>query len=133
METQLWDIELQSTLLFDPRRADAMRLATRLRQREIPVEVATSAEDMLAVVRKEYFPTVLIVADIDDADCLIFLDRLRSAASRSWIIVASARIDDAALALVRRHGADVLVAEPVLLTDLISSLTALQLRTRSDF
>jgi ActR/RegA family two-component response regulator len=68
METQLWDIELQSTLLFDPRRADAMRLATRLRQREIPVEVATSAEDMLAVVRKEYFPTVLIVADIDDAD-----------------------------------------------------------------
>jgi DNA-binding response OmpR family regulator len=76
---------------------------------------------------------VIVVADIEDNSCIQFIDDLRKATSRSWLIIANKQIDADTLALVHFHGADALIAVPISLSDLVERLKAFQLCSRSLF
>jgi len=133
MKTPLWDIDPFPTLLFDPDGERATQLAARLVECGVPVEVSTSAEAMLESVRKKHFRTLVVAADLDDANCLVFLDALRLAAPTGWLIAIGSRADAEAHAVAYRHGVDSLVAAPALLPELVTRIAALQLRSRPRF
>jgi len=133
MKTPLWDIDPFPTLLFDPDIDRAKRLSVRLVEGGVPVEIATSAVAMLTSVRDKHFRTLLVAADLDDVNCLAFLDELRLAAPAEWLIAIASRADDDALAVAHRHGVDSLLAAPPLLPDLLARIAGLQLRARPRF
>jgi len=133
MKTPLGDIEPFPTLLFDPDVERATRLSVRLVAGGVPVEIAASAEAMLATARETYFRTLLVAADLDDVNCLSFLDELRLVAPGGWLIAIATRADDDALAVAHRHGVDSLLAAPPLLPDLLARIAGLQLRARPRF
>jgi DNA-binding response OmpR family regulator len=133
MKTPLWDIEPLPTLLFDPNLEHARKLATGLRKEGLPVEVAPNADAMLLTARDRYFRTLVVAADLSDAACLAFLDKLRLEAPGSWLIVTGAHADEDALAIAHRHGVDSLLAVPAAVPELFSRIAALQLRSRPRF
>ena len=133
MKTLLWDIEPFPTLLFDPDLEHGRKLATGLRKEGLPVEVAPNADAMLVTARDRYFRTLVVAADLSDAACLAFLDKLRREAPGSWLIATGARTDEDALALAHRHGVDALLALPAAVPDLFARIAALQLRSRPRF
>ena len=133
MKTPLWDIEPFPTLLFDPDLEHARELATGLRKEGLPVEVAPNADAMLLTARDRYFRTLVVAADLCDAACLAFLEKLRQEAPGSWLIAMGARADEDALEIAHRHGVDSLLAVPAAVPDVFARITALQLRSRPRF
>jgi DNA-binding response OmpR family regulator len=131
METSLWDTDLLPIMSFDPDIARARRLAAHLDLGGLSMEVAPTTAAMLAEVHEKRVHTLVVVADLDEAVCLAFIDELRRSAPHSWLVVASPRADAVAEALVHRHGVDALISMPILLPEFISRLTALQLRART--
>jgi DNA-binding response OmpR family regulator len=130
MKTPLWDIEPIPSLLFDPDSQSAQLRAVDLRKEGLPIEVALSAEAMLAAVRKKYFRTLIVAADIEDPDCLAFLVELRKAAPESWMIALTRPIDRRETLRASRHGVDAVAIVPVSPADLRTRIAGFQLRAR---
>lgn len=133
LKTPLWDIDPFPSLLFDPDAERAQKLATGLRDEGLPVEIAASAAAMLSTAREKYIRTLVVVVDLDDADCLAFLDQLRQSAPGSWIVAIGARADEDALAIARRHGVDSLLVLSAPMPELSFRISSLQLRSRPRF
>ena len=119
MKTPLWDIDPFPTLIFEPDIERATRLSVHLVEGGVPVEIATSAEATLETVRKKYFRTLVVAVDLDDANCLTFLDAPRLAAPTGWLIAIGSRADAESHAVAYRHGVDSL-----------NRIASLQLRSR---
>jgi len=130
MKTPLWDVDPRPTLLFDPDSTRGAKLAAALRREGFIVDIAASAAEMLTARLNRSYDMLIVVADMDDADCLIFLSQLRRAAPRSWLVLINARADEAAHMLARRIGADALIAASVSLPDLVRRLASLLLCER---
>jgi len=99
----------------------------------VPMEIVTSAVAMLESARKKYFRTLVVAVDLDDANCLAFLDALRLAVPTGWLIAIGSRADAESHAIAYRHGVDSLLAAPASLPDLLARIAALQLRSRPRF
>jgi|KBSMisStaDraftv2_1062788.scaffolds.fasta_scaffold405776_2 DNA-binding response OmpR family regulator len=130
MKTPLWDIDPFPTLIFDPDTDRATRLSVGLVEGGVPVEIVASAETMLETVRKKYFRTLIVSVDLDDANCLAFLDALRLAVPTGWIIAIGSRADAESHAVAYRHGVDSLLAAPASPPELLHRIGSLQLRSR---
>lgn len=133
MKTPLWDIDPFPTLLFDPDIDRATRLSVQLVEGGMPVEIAASAEAMLETVRKKYFRTLLVAVDLDDPNCLAFLDELRLSVPTGWLIAIGSRADAESHAIAYRHGVDSLLAVPASPPELLHRIVSLQLRSRPRF
>ncbi len=95
--------------------------------------MALGADDLVSAVRSRYFRTVVVVADLDDADCVRFLDRLRRLVPASWLVVANMKFDTMTLDDAHRHGIDAVLPGPVDPDELVRRLTALQQRARPTY
>jgi DNA-binding response OmpR family regulator len=130
METPLWDVDPLPSLLFDPDSQRAQRFAARLRGEGLPVELAPSAMSMLAAVRDKHFRVPIVAADVDDPDCLAFLEKPRKAAPESWMIALTSSVDHLATLTAYRHGVDAVVILSASHADLRARIAGFQLRAR---
>jgi len=73
------------------------------------------------------FPTPVFDPDVR------FLDAIHRATPRSWVVVASAIVNETMKKLVYRHGADALVESPVDVPQLAERISSLQARSRPLF
>ena len=117
-------------LLLDPQIDIAAELAAHLELNGFPTRIEGSAAGAHAALGDAYFATLIVIADLDDAACLGWLDDLRRTAARSWMIVVSPRCDTKTCNLIYRHGGDACITAPVSIDDLTRRLTAFQLRAR---
>jgi hypothetical protein len=53
---------------------------------------------------------MVVLGELANPDCLRFLESLREASPRSWLIVAGDTVDESTLDLAHRHGVDALIA-----------------------
>ena len=120
----------QPVLLLDPEMDRAAKLAAQLELIGFPIRTENTGAGALAALKDSFFATLLVMADIDDKDCLAWLDDLRRAAGRVWMIVISTRCDTNTCNLIYRHGGDVCLAAPVSIDVLTKRLTAFQSHTR---
>jgi CheY-like chemotaxis protein len=118
------------TLVFDPDSENARVLAGQLAARGISVRVASSSTGALRAVKDEYFRVVVVVAELANKDCLLFLDSIHRAAPRSWLIVANTKVNRELTALVYRHGGDALVKAQVDPDDLAIRIASFQATSR---
>lgn len=133
MQPLIPDAGLLPALVFDPDPENARTIAQRLKGQGISVHVAQSAEDVLQSVRRLYFRVVFVAADLGNEECLRFLDAVRGAAPRSWLIVSNARVDRPSKMAVYRHGGDALVEAPVDTHDLAVRISWFHVRSRPFF
>ncbi len=133
MQTHFSDVDILPTAIFDPDLERGEWLATQLEEEGFAVEMANSADDLLASVRKTYFRTLVVVADLSDSSCLRFLDDLRRVSPRSWLIVANTIVSEPKLELVHRHGIDALLAAPIYPEELARRIAAFRLHSRPSF
>lgn len=133
MKTPLWDIDPFPTLIFDPDIERATRISLGLVEGGVPVEIAASAEATLEAVRKTYFRTLVVAVNLDDANCLAFLNELRLSAPTGWLIAIGSRADAESQAIAHRHGVDSLLAAPASPPELLHRIASLQLRSRPRF
>jgi len=130
MKTPLWDINPYPTLIFDPDIERATQLSVHLVDGGVPVEIVASAEAMLQTVRKKYFRTLVVAVDLDDPNCLSFLDELRMSVPTGWLIAIGSSADPESHAVAYRHGVDSLLAAPASPPELLHRIASLQLRSR---
>lgn len=133
MQTHFSDVDILPTAIFDPDLERGEWLATQLEEERFAVEIANSADNLLAGVRKTYFRTLVVVADLGDSDCLRFLDTLRRATPRSWLILANTIVGEPKLELVHQHGIDALLGAPIDPDELARRIAAFRLHSRPSF
>ena len=85
---------------------------------------------MLDAVREKYFRILIVASDIEDPDCLAFLERLRKAAPESWMIALTGPVDQLQTLTAYRHGVDAVVSLTASPADLRTRIAGLQLRAR---
>ena len=117
-------------LLLDPEMDRVGKLAAQLEQMGFPIRIEGSGGGALAAIKDTYFATMIVIADLEDKACLDWLDELRRAAARSWMIVVSPQCDMQTCKLIYRHGGDACVRAPATMDQLAGRLTAFQLRGR---
>jgi DNA-binding response OmpR family regulator len=120
----------EPVLLLDPEMERATKLAAQLELIGFPTHAEGSGAGALQALKDAYFATLIVVADLDDKDCLAWLDDLRRAATRVWMIVIRPQCDTSTCHLIHRHGGDACLAAPVPIDDLTRRLTAFQIRAR---
>jgi DNA-binding response OmpR family regulator len=120
-------------LLVDPQLGSAAALATHLELRGFATHIEHTGAGAQAAIKNAAFATLIVIADLDDRACLDWLDVLRRAAARSWMVVVSSRCDAKTCNLIYRHGGDACIAAPVSIDDLTRRLTAFQSRARPSF
>jgi DNA-binding response OmpR family regulator len=115
-------------LLLDPEMDRAAKLAAQLEQIGSPTRTESTGTGALAAIKGAYFATLIVIADLDNEGCLDWLDDLRRAATRVWMIVVSPRCDPKTCNLIYRHGGDACLTAPASVDDLNKRLTAFQSR-----
>ena len=118
------------TLLFDPDLENSHSLANSLKRYGIDVRPALNSSDALQSTRGTYHRVVIVVADLANESCLLFLDSVRRATPRSWLVVANGKVDDELRTIAYRHGADALIGTPVDVHLLVERISAFQARAR---
>jgi DNA-binding response OmpR family regulator len=118
------------TLIVDPNAAAAAELAAQLTRAGFPSKVAVTCVAALDAVATQYFRSVIVVAALDDPECLRCLRALSRSTPQSWLIVISSDDDGPALDLVHRCGGDALLTAPFAVRELVSRLAALSMRAR---
>jgi DNA-binding response OmpR family regulator len=129
---QIWRITVkhEPVLLLDPEMNSAAELAARLESNGFPTRIECTGADAQAAIKGAHFATLIVIANLDDRACLAWLDDLRRAAARSWMIVISPQCDAKTCSLIYRHGGDACVTAPVSVDELTTRLTAFQSRAR---
>jgi DNA-binding response OmpR family regulator len=120
-------------LLVDPELESAAGLATHLELNGFPTHIENTGAGAQAAIKNATFATLIVIADLHDKACLDWLDELRRAAARSWMVVVSSSCDRKTCNLIYRHGGDACIATPVSIDDLTRRLTAFQSRARPLF
>jgi DNA-binding response OmpR family regulator len=120
----------EPVLLLDPEIDRAAKLAAQLELIGFPTRMESTGAGALAAIKNTYFATLIVTADLDDKDCLDWLDDLRRAATRVWMIVISPRCDTKTRNLIYRHGGDACLTALASIDDLTKRLTAFQSRGR---
>lgn len=120
----------EPVLLLDPEMDRATSLATQLELIGFPTRTESTGAAALAAIKSDYYATLIVAADLDDKACLDWLDDLRRASARIWMIVVTPRCDTKTCKLIYRHGGDACMTAPTSIDDLTGRLAAFQLRAR---
>jgi DNA-binding response OmpR family regulator len=120
----------EPVLLLDPEMDRATSLATRLQSIGYPTRIESTGAAALAAIKGDHYATLIVAADLDDKGCLDWLDDLRRASARIWMIVVTPRCDTKTCELIYRHGGDACMTAPAAIDDLTGRLAAFQLRGR---
>ncbi len=120
----------ERVLLLDPETDRATKLAAQLELIGFPTRAESTGVGALAAIKDAYFATLIVIADLNDKDCLDWLDDLRRAATRAWMIVIAPHCDTKTCNLIYRHGGDACLTAPASIDDLTTRLTAFQSRAR---
>jgi DNA-binding response OmpR family regulator len=120
----------EPVLLLDPEMDRVGKLGAQLEVFGFPIRIEGSGVGALAAIKDTYFATLIVLADLEDKACLDWLDDLRRAAARSWMIVVRPRCDVKACKVIYRHGGDACVRAPATIDELAGRLTAFQSRAR---
>jgi DNA-binding response OmpR family regulator len=118
------------TLIVDANDLAAAALARELRNRGLPADTAAHCAGAQAAARAKYFGTLVFVADLSSNADTACLKVLRRKLPRTWIVVISSRVPNAAEAAALRHSVDALLSAPFSMEDLIFRLSAFSLRPR---
>jgi len=117
-------------LLLDPQTGRAYGIAAHLALSGFPIRIESTGSGAQKAVKGAHFATLIVVANLDEDACLHWLDTLRRAATRSWMIVLSPRCDIELRSLVYRHGGDACMRAPPSIDDLVRTLRVFERRTR---
>jgi DNA-binding response OmpR family regulator len=122
--------EHEPVILLDPNIDSAAELAMHLELNGFPALIAARASAAQAVIDRGHFTTLIVMADLEVAACLGWLDDLRRTAGRCWMIVVSPRCDTETCNLIYRHGGDACITAPVSIDDLTARLRTFELHAR---
>lgn len=118
------------TLIVNGDSAAAMRLADQLRYAGFPAETATSCWEAHAAMLARFYGSLVCFVNLSipsDIECVSSLHR-RS--RHSWIILISSGAPPDTRGLTAGCGADVLLATPFSIDDLVSRVAAFARRSR---
>jgi DNA-binding response OmpR family regulator len=129
---RIWciDVRHEPILLLDREMDSAAALAAHLESNGFPTRIERTGAGAQVAIKGGHFATLIVNANLDDEACLDWLDDLRRAAARSWMIVVSPQCDAKTCSLIFRHGGDACVTAPVSVDELTTRLTAFQSRAR---
>jgi DNA-binding response OmpR family regulator len=120
-------------LLLDPEMDSAAELVRHMELNGFPTRIEQTGAGAQAALKDTYFAALIVIADLNDSACFHWLDDLRRAALRTWMIVVSARCDAKTCKLIYRYGGDACITAPVSIDDLTGRLNAFQLRSRPGY
>ena len=120
----------RSVLVVDSDPAAAAALAARLDAVGFEGRAAISASAACAAAHATHFHTAVVVADLSDSQWRHWIQMLRRAAPRTWILIVTEGAADATTDIGHELGADGVLAAPVDMHTLCSRLTALSVRSR---
>jgi DNA-binding response OmpR family regulator len=117
-------------LLFDPDPVAARILGMQLRRAGFETLMTADGSEAVVTARGQQFASIVVVADLADAQMRKCLHELRDAEPDSWLIViadpASARARD----VVRELGGNATMDVPFTVLDLTQRLSVLPARAR---
>jgi DNA-binding response OmpR family regulator len=118
------------TLVVDASTAQGGQLADQLNRTGFSSEFVVSWHAARAALRRQYFQSCVVVADLGQVEDLKQLSSLRRTSMGVWIIaLCDVEIERATL-LARRQGVDAVVCAPFSMLDLTSRLAAFSHRSR---
>jgi len=110
-------------MILDSDSGAAAELAAQLHHAGFAIEVTSTTAEALDVLEYRVCSAVVMVADrVDDEGFQESLTDLRQAAPKAWILVVTDDPPQRAIQIVRRCGADELMATPFSMATLIQYL-----------
>jgi DNA-binding response OmpR family regulator len=123
----------RSVLLLDPEPTRASALAAQLQSAGFDIAPFFTAADALDRLARPVFGSMIVMADLHDADCCKCLVDLRKVAPTVWMIVVADDQLPGSVKLARKLGADAILTTPFSIADLAQRLAAFSRRSRSAF
>ena len=123
----------RSVLLLDPEPTRASALAAQMQSAGFDIAPFFTASDALVCLARPVFGSMIVMADLHDADCCKCLVDLRKVAPTVWMIVVAYDQLPGSLNLARKLGADAILTTPFSIADLAQRLAAFSRRSRSAF
>ena len=114
----------RSVLLLDPEPTRASALAAQLQSAGFDITPFFTAGDALVRLARPVFGSMIVMADLHDADCCKCLVDLRKVAPTVWLIVVAYDHMPGSLKLARKLGADAILTTPFSIADLAQRLAA---------
>ena len=123
----------RSVLLLDPEPTRASALAAQLQSAGFDIAPFFTAADALVRLGRCVFGSMIVMADLNNADCCECLIDLRKVAPTVWMIVVAYDQVPGSLRLARQLGADAILTAPFSIADLAQRLAAFGRRSRQVF
>jgi DNA-binding response OmpR family regulator len=118
------------TLVIDTNAHAARQLAAQLAHAGFPSRAAATRLAAVDVATAQYFRSIVVAVELDDAESRNFLRTISRVAPRSWLVVISSIDDPAASNLAQKCGGDALITVPFAVEDLATRLAAFSSRER---
>jgi DNA-binding response OmpR family regulator len=115
-------------LLFDPNPASARLLAIQLRRAGFETHMTVDGCAAVLTARGQQYASIVVVADLADAQMRKCLHELRDAEPDSWLIVISDPAFAQARDVVRDLGGNAMLDVPFAVSDLAQRLSVLPAR-----
>jgi DNA-binding response OmpR family regulator len=115
-------------LLFDPNPVAAGILTMQLRRAGFETYMVVEGSAAVLAARSQQFASIIVVADLADAQMRRCLHELRDAEPDAWVIVISDPPIDRSREVVRELGGNDVMDVPFTVLDLARRLTALPTR-----
>jgi DNA-binding response OmpR family regulator len=115
-------------LLFDPNPASARLLAMQLQRAGFETHMTVDGCAAVLTARGQQFASIVVVADLADAQMRKCLHELRDAEPDAWLIVISDPAFAHARDVVRDLGGNAMLDVPFAVSDLAQRLSALPAR-----
>ena len=112
-------------LLFDPDPTAAGALTLQLRRAGFEIIMTTDGSAALIAAKGQDFASIVVVANLADAQMRNCLHELREAAPNTWLMVISDPASEYARDVVRQLGGNATIDVPFTLSDLGQRLSAL--------
>lgn len=118
-------------LLFDPDAVAARVLMTQLRGAGVETQIAVDGVSAVLTARGQRFASIVVVADLADAQMRKCLHELRDADPEAWLIVISQVPIERGREVVRELGGNAMMESPFAVTELAQRLSALSMSART--
>jgi DNA-binding response OmpR family regulator len=115
-------------LLFDPNPVAAGILTMQLRRAGFETHMTVDGAAAVSTARAQQFASIVVVADLADAQMRKCLHELRDAEPDAWLIVISDPPVDRSRDVVRELGGNAVMDVPFTVSDLAHRLSALPAR-----
>jgi DNA-binding response OmpR family regulator len=118
-------------LLFDPDPVAARLLMTQLRGAGVDIQITVDGATAVLTARGQRFASIVVVADLADAQMRKCLHELRDADPDAWLMVISRAPIERGREVVRELGGNAMMESPFAVSELAQRLSALSTSTRT--